>query len=778
VSRYFVSEHDQPRVQRAADAVMVVTGLVLLLWTAVNADRILAFEEALLALVSSVPSWFDQAYRLIYFVGLVMVVALVVAMIAQGRRRLDLLRDILLAFLTTLGLGLLLTWWIDGELPTAFPEFSSAAVEPLFPVMRVALMTGVIAVSAPHLTRPLRRTGWTLVVLVTIAAFGLGFGMPSDAVGGVGLGLVIAGSILLIFGSPRGYPDVDGITEALAELGLVVDSLSVTPDQSWGTRRLAGVLDDGTEVEVKAYGRDATDSQLMNKAWRKLWYRDEGQQFTFSRLQSVEHEALAILMAHRLNVASPDVLAVGIAGDDVALLVTTRPGEPVDDEAMTHQQLVAIWRQLDRLHRGRIAHGNLTRDAVTLDDDQPVFHEFTAASFSASDARLSLDIVSLLFGSATVVGVEPAVAAALDGVGTNPIVNALPFLQVPALSRTQRKAAPKPKQTVNELRAAVADTTETELPPPAKLRRVTPKDLVMPALSLIAAYALIGMLSDIDFVAVWEVLEDATWTLILIAFVVGQFVYLPEATGMLYATGYPLPLKPLVVLQLSVNWIGLAVPSAAGRVTMNTLFLRKFGVPTTIALTQGAIDGVAGFLVEAGILLVALISSDLTLDLDTDEINWQVILMIVAVLIAGSVIAVLRVQRLRDMILPPLKDAWGNLRGVIKDPKRTLGLLGSNLAARIVLAITLWFVLQAIGAPLPLVTCLVITVATNLLAGLVPIPGGIGVAEAVLTSFLTLAGLEADEAFAAAVVFRIATFYLPAAAGFFAMKWLETNEYL
>ena len=176
--------------------------------------------------------------------------------------------------------------------------------------------------------------------------------------------------------------------------------------------------------------------------------------------------------------------------------------------------------------------------------------------------------------------------------------------------------------------------------------------------------------------------------------------------------------------------------------------------------------------------MVALIASDLTLDLDTDEINWQVILLIVAFLIVASVIAVWRVERLHKLVVPPLKDAWGNLRGVIKDPKRALGLLGSNLAARIVLALALWFILQAIGTPLPLVTCLVVTVATNLLAGLVPIPGGIGVAEAVLTSFLTIAGLEADEAFAAAVVFRIATFYVPAAAGFFAMKWLETNEHL
>ncbi len=80
--------------------------------------------------------------------------------------------------------------------------------------------------------------------------------------------------------------------------------------------------------------------------------------------------------------------------------------------------------------------------------------------------------------------------------------------------------------------------------------------------------------------------------------------------------------------------------------------------------------------------------------------------------------------------------------------------------------------------PLPFVAALVATLATNLLAGLVPIPGGIGVAEAVLTSFLIVFGLPPEEAFAAAVIFRIATFYIPAAEGFFAMKWLEKNGHL
>ena len=59
-----------------------------------------------------------------------------------------------------------------------------------------------------------------------------------------------------------------------------------------------------------------------------------------------------------------------------------------------------------------------------------------------------------------------------------------------------------------------------------------------------------------------------------------------------------------------------------------------------------------------------------------------------------------------------------------------------------------------------------------------PIPGGIGVAEAVLTSFLVLAGLDQDSAFAAAIVFRMATFYIPAGEGFFATRWLEAGDYI
>ena len=120
-----------------------------------------------------------------------------------------------------------------------------------------------------------------------------------------------------------------------------------------------------------------------------------------------------------------------------------------------------------------------------------------------------------------------------------------------------------------------------------RLRRFKPSDLVLPALSLVAAYMLVSLIGQLDFAEVWEILKDASWDQIAIAAAVGQVVYVTEAIGMRFATGRPLPLIPLTVLQVAVRWIGLAVPTVAGRVGMNAAFLTRLDVPATTAVVQG-----------------------------------------------------------------------------------------------------------------------------------------------------------------------------------------------
>ena len=84
----------------------------------------------------------------------------------------------------------------------------------------------------------------------------------------------------------------------------------------------------------------------------------------------------------------------------------------------------------------------------------------------------------------------------------------------------------------------------------------------------------------------------------------------------------------------------------------------------------------------------------------------------------------------------------------------------------------------AFGYSIGLGDLVFINVTVALLAGLLPVPGGIGVTEGGLIYGLTTAGMPETTAFAAVIFYRMASFYVPPIWGFFALRWLEKNKHL
>ncbi len=82
------------------------------------------------------------------------------------------------------------------------------------------------------------------------------------------------------------------------------------------------------------------------------------------------------------------------------------------------------------------------------------------------------------------------------------------------------------------------------------------------------------------------------------------------------------------------------------------------------------------------------------------------------------------------------------------------------------------------GYSIGLTELIFINISVSLLAGVLPIPGGIGVVEGGLTFGLVRAGMPEETALAAVLMYRLSTFYLPPIWGFFALKWLEKNKHL
>lgn len=782
-SRYLVSRPGQQRVRRAGDVTSVLSGGLLLLWSLANVERAGPLNLALAELVDVLPTWTLEILSITYSFAFVYGIAVLVLLVAGGGKHREALRDVVLTVAVAAVIGIVLVRLLQGSWPYVVPEFGLENPERQTPVFRIAVITAALVAASPHLVRPLRRVGWALLTLAVVAGSGLGFGLPSDAVGAIGVGLVAAGTVFLVFGAPAGLPDLASIEVAMRRLGVTVTDLRIPTSRSWGVRRVLARRNDGAEVVIKVYGRDATDQQVLAKLWRSLWYREERRTFTFSRLQAVQQEALLTLWSARAGVPVREVLTAGAPDDEMALLALSAGGTRLDhlpaselaDELLTH-----VWGHVADLHAAGIAHGALDTRVVWVEDGAIVLEDLAAGTLSATTAELGTDVAGLLYSLAALVGAERAVATARAGLGDEAVAAAWPYLQLPAIATRTRSLAAQPKVLLAELTRTLTDRFDRELPEPVELRRVQPKTLVLVGFAVVAAWTMVPAIAGIDLAAVAAELTEARWVWVVVAAVIGQGVFVTEATSMMFATTASVPFRPLVVLQIAAKMIGVVTPGVTGTVATNAAFLSRYGVSPAASVTQGTMDAVGGVLVEVMVLLLAFTFSDLDLGIDLASSDLEIgrIALALAFVVIAAAILVAAVPKLREPLTTFLLAAWGAVRDVVADPARTVGLLGGNLATRVVRAIVLWSVLVALDQRLGLGVVLVVVIATGLLQALVPVPGGIGVSEAVMTGFLVGLGVPQAAAFAATVVYRAIIFYVPILQGAIAMAWLTRNDHL
>ena len=86
--------------------------------------------------------------------------------------------------------------------------------------------------------------------------------------------------------------------------------------------------------------------------------------------------------------------------------------------------------------------------------------------------------------------------------------------------------------------------------------------------------------------------------------------------------------------------------------------------------------------------------------------------------------------------------------------------------------------LRAFSASVAVPTLVVVYLAAATLGAAVPTPGGLGAVEAALVGGLTTTGVPVGPALAAVLLFRIATFWLPAPVGWAAFASLQRRDFI
>src|SRR5262249_35401663 len=158
--------------------------------------------------------------------------------------------------------------------------------------------------------------------------------------------------------------------------------LAPSKQQRIGAAEYVGHDASGRPLHVRVLGQDAQDTQWFARRWSLLAYRDPPRSTPIGRLDQVEHEALALLMAGQAGVRVPEVVLAALDEEGDALLVTRQPDieslELSNPDQVSDETLESLWEQVDGLHKAGISHGRLNASNVLVTEDGPMLVDLSA----------------------------------------------------------------------------------------------------------------------------------------------------------------------------------------------------------------------------------------------------------------------------------------------------------------------------------------------------------------------------------------------------------------
>ena len=801
--RLFSSASDAPRSRRPTDVVLLALAILTVVVLTFPAPGPTSIDSLVTGLVKDLPGLFGWFWEISYDLLITWALVLVaLAIFAHGRKRL--LFDEVYAGALAVGFALLAGWLAGTHWSDSLKAVAASGSPPVYLAVRLALATSVVVMASPYMARPLRYVGRAVVGLGAVAGIALGTSLPIGMVAAFAVGIGSAAIIHLLFGSPAGRLTLDQVADALADLGVEANGLRQAPLEPRGVAIVTAEAPDGRSLLVKIYGRDAWDGQLLASAWSSLWYRGDIHHVAPGRREQVEHEAFVTLLAERAGVSVLPVVAAGMAAQRDALLVTETTGRPLrtlDPHQIDDELLEGIWRNAARLHDLGVAHRRLDGSRIVVRPDRtPAFGDFGDAEVAADDSDIAADRAQVLVATALAAGLERAASAALAALGNDALQQVLPLLQPAAVERPTRRAIGEQDWDLDDLRKACAQASWVDLPKLAQLRRVSLRSVGVVLLIALVAYAIISALANVGLANLIDEFKAADLGWLVVALALSPAVPVAQAVATLGASFRPLRFGPVLMLEYAIQFIALAVPSSAARLALDVRFFGRNGIEGGAAISIGVIDSVCGFIIQVLVIVVVSLSGLASLDLggsgatatsptsDASSTGGHRLLILTAVLVVAGVIITLAVPkyrtavrlavpRYRALLSSQAASAMTALR-VLRSPPKVALILAGNLGAQLLQAIILGLCLRSFGYPATMAELLLVNTIANLFAGFMPVPGGMGVAEAAYTAGLVALGIPNAAAMSTAIAFRMVTYYLPPVWGAMAMRWLRQHSYL
>jgi undecaprenyl-diphosphatase len=652
------------------------------------------------------------------------------------------------------------------------------------PAVLAAAAAGTVA-AAPWLGRPWRRAAWILLWLAAIARLVTGTASPVEVVVAFAAGVTVGAGVLVLFGVPDRRIGPDAIAAALASAGLPVARVEPAAVEAKGSRPFIAASEDGEPLFIKVLGSDQRDADLLYRAYRFIRLRDIGDtRPAASLIQAVEHQALAAVMAERAGVAVPAVRQVIKTADGSALLAMERvDGRSLDrtpEQSVSDTMLRELWKQVDGLHRARIAHRSLRAANIVVDRaGRPWIVDFSFSELGATQRQMALDVAELLASLATVAGAERSVAGAAAVIGPDGVAVAVPLLQPLALSAGTRRAIARQDGLLTKTRAAAAAAGGREDQELARIQRVRPRTLLAIAAAAGAFYYLLPQLADVG--SSWRAIQSADWAWLPLVIALSAATYLASAAALMGAVLPRIRFWPTVLAQAASSFVNRVSPANVGGMALNARYLQKSGVEPSAGVAAVGVNSVAGAIVHLVLMVVFFTWAGRGLAKAFKLPSSSKLLLILAIVVAivGIVLATRPGRRFAaGTLIPGLRSAAASLRRVAQNPAKMIMLFGGSVLITLAYIGGLAASVQAFGGGPGIILIGAVYLGAAAIAAAAPSPGGLGAIEAALVAGLTGVGMQAGPAVSAVLLYRLATYWLPVAPGWLCWRALLRREYV
>ncbi len=652
-------------------------------------------------------------------------------------------------------------------------------------VVQLSQLSAMFIVVRPFVGRQWRRVGIATIALLLLVELLVTAELPVDLFLALPVGATIGTAVLLLFGRPDRHPTLGAISASLRGAGLPVTEVHAAKVDARGSTPYFATLTEGPGLFVKVLGAQERAADLLFRVYRFFRLKNVGDDRPFSSLRrTVEHEALIALMARDIGIRTPRLRGVVDVGEDSMLLAYEMiDGSSLDgvaDDTVTDELMRGVWAQVAILREHRIAHRDLRRANVFVQDDGvPWLIDFGFSEVAVADEILDADVAQMLASFSVVVGAERAVRAAVESIGSEAVGQALARLQMAALSGATQTALKEHKGLLEDVQAQVIEQCNVENVEFTQLQRVSRKTVFTAVIIVLATYFLLPQFADLPGIV--DQVKEANWAWTPLIILGSAMTYVAASIGLAGAISQDLPTGPLFVSSVASSFASKLAPAGLGGMAMNIRFLQKQGVDEPEAVSGvglNTIAGVVGHITLIGVFIIWA-GSDAFGSFRLPDPKWFIIVLCVAavVLIVSMLIPASR-RIFLDRLLPIVTKAFGGVSAVLRRPRKVVMLVGGSSLVTFAYLTTLYFSVESFGGGLPFATVGAVYLVGSAVASAAPTPGGLGAVEAALIAGLVSAGLDNTIAVPAVFMYRLFTFWVPILPGWISFRWLQRNEYI